>query len=126
MQTQARISKTQAMYGAIRSAAAIAHAGCLANVGNTCSPTGGTLVMEGAIVNMINGYPRADASTASPGGIILAAQINPSADGLTVGVAGQTLTLDVQGGTVPTCRITYVEPTAVSTAPTINLDVSGC
>ena len=59
-------------------------------------------------------------------GIILAAQINPSADGLTTGVSGQTLTLDVQGGTVPTCRITYVEAIAVNTAPTINLDVGGC
>src|SRR5690348_8283230 len=54
MQTQARVSKTQAMYGAIRSAAAIAHAGCLANVGNTCTPTGGSLIMEGATVNMAN------------------------------------------------------------------------
>ena len=126
MQTQARISKAQAMYGAIRSAAAIAHAGCLANVGNTCTQTGGTLIMEGATVNMANGYPTADANTNSPGGIILAAQINPTADGLTVSVSGPTLNLDVQGGTVPTCRIVYTQAVAVNTAPTITLDVSGC
>jgi MSHA pilin protein MshA len=126
MQTQARISKTQAMYGAIRSAAAIAHAGCLAGVGGTCTQTGGTLIMEGATVNMANGYPTADASTNSPGGIILAAQINPSADGLSVSVSGSTLNVDVQGGTVPNCRIIYTQAVAVNTAPSITLDISGC
>ena len=126
MQTQARISKTQALYGALRSASAIAHAGCLANVGGTCTPTGGTLVMEGATVNMVNGYPTADANTNSPGGIALAAQLNPTADGLTVGVSGPTLNVDVQGGTVPNCRIVYTQAIAVSTSPTITLDVSGC
>lgn len=126
MQTQARVSKTQAMYGAMRAAAALAHAGCLAGIGGTCTPTGGTLVMEGATVNMINGYPTADASTGSPGGIVLAAQISPAADGLTVNVSGATLTLDIQGGTVPTCRVSYTQAVAVNTAPTILLDVSGC
>ncbi len=126
MQTQARVSKTQAMFGAMRSAAAIAHAGCIANVGGTCTPTGGTLIMEGATVNMANGYPTADANTGSPGGIILAAQINPSADGLTVSVSGPTLNMDIQGGTVPNCRVVYTQAVAVNTAPTITLDVSGC
>jgi MSHA pilin protein MshA len=126
MQTQARISKAQAMYGAIRSAASIAHAGCLANVGGTCTSTGGTLVMEGATVNMANGYPTADANTGSPGGIILASQINPSADGLTVATSGPTLNVDVQGGTVPNCRIVYTQAVAVNTSPNITLDVSGC
>jgi MSHA pilin protein MshA len=126
MQTQARISKAQGMYGAIRSAAAIAHAGCLSGLGGTCTNTGGTLVMEGATVNMVNGYPTANSSTSSPGGIILAAQINPTADGLTVNVSSPTLTIDVQGGTTPNCRISYTEPVAVNTAPTISLDVTGC
>ena len=126
MQTQARISKAQAMYGAMRSAAAISHAGCLANVGGTCTPTGGNLIMEGATVIMANGYPTADANTGSPGGIILAAQINPSADGLTVSTSGPTLNMDVQGGTVPNCRIVYTQAVAVNTSPTITLDVTGC
>ena len=126
MQTQARISKSQAMYGAIRSASALAHAGCLAGVGGTCTPTGGNLIMEGATVNMANGYPTADANTGSPGGIILAAQINPSADGLTVSTSGPTLNMDVQGGTVPNCRIVYTQAVAVSTSPNITLDVTGC
>jgi MSHA pilin protein MshA len=126
MQTQARIAKAQGMYGSIRAAAALAHAGCLAGVGGTCTQIGGTLVMEGATVSMINGYPTSNSSTTSPGGIILAAQVNPTADGLTVTTAGATVTLDVQGGTVPTCRIVYTEAPAVNTSPTITLDVSGC
>ena len=126
MQTQARISKSQAMYGAIRSASALAHAGCLAGVGGTCTPTGGSVVMEGATVNMINGYPTADSNTGSPGGIILAAQINPTADGLAATVSGATITIDVLGGTVPLCRIVYTQAAAASTSPTITLDVSGC
>jgi len=126
MQTQARISKAQGMYGSIRAAAALAHAGCLAGVGGTCTQSGGVLVMEGATVNMVNGYPSANSSTTSPGGIVLAAQINPTSDGLTVSNAGATTTLDVQGGTTPTCRIVYTEAPAVNTAPTISLDVSGC
>jgi len=126
MQTQARAAKAQAMFGAIRSSAVLAHGGCLANVGGSCTQTGGSVTMEGAIVNMINGYPTANVSTVTPGGIILATQINPTADGLTVGVVGNSVTIDINGGTVPNCRVTYSEPVAVNTAPIIVVDVGGC
>ena len=126
MQTQARAAKAQAMFGAIRSSAVLAHAGCLANVGGSCTQTGGSVTMEGAIVNMINGYPTANVSTVTPGGIILATQINPTADGLTVGVVGNSVTIDINGGTVPNCRVTYSEPVAINTAPIIVVDVGGC
>src|SRR5258705_146918 len=63
MQTQARAAKAQAMFGAIRSSAVLAHSGCLANVGGTCTPTGGSVTMEGAIINMVNAYPTANIST---------------------------------------------------------------
>jgi len=126
MQTQARAAKAQAMFGAIRSAAVLAHGGCLANVGGTCTPTGGSVTMEGAIVNMVNGYPAANVSTVTPGGIILATQINPTADGVTVGLVGNSVTIDVNGGTAPNCRVTYTEPVAINTSPTIVVDVGGC
>ncbi len=126
MQNQARAAKTQAIFGAVRSSAVLAHAGCLANVGGTCTQTGGTVTMEGAIVNMINSYPTANVSTVTPGGIVLAAQINPTADGVTVAVVGNSVTIDINGGTTPNCRVTYTEPVAVNTAPTIVVDVSGC
>ena len=126
MQTQARAAKAQAIFGAIRSAAVLAHGGCLANVGGTCTQTGGSINMEGAIVNMVNGYPVANISTVTPGGIILATQINPTADGVTVTVVGNSVTIDINGGTVPNCRVTYIEPVAINTAPTVLVDVGGC
>lgn len=125
LQEQARISKAQGLFGAVRSAAAIAHAGCLANVGGNCTQTGGTLDMEGVTINMVNGYPSASASTVSPGGILLAAQLSPAADGLTVQSSAGTLTIDIDGGTVPGCRITYTEA-PLNGAPTIDLNVSSC
>lgn len=126
MQNQARSAKAQAMFGAVRSAAVLAHAGCLANVGGTCTQTGGSVTMEGAIINMVNGYPVANTSTVTPGGIVLATQINPTADSVTVAVVGNSVTIDINGGTSPNCRVTYTEPVAVNTAPVIVVDVSGC
>jgi MSHA pilin protein MshA len=126
MQNQARSAKAQALFGAVRSAAVLAHAGCLANVGGTCTPTGGSVTMEGAIVNMVNGYPVANVSTVTPGGIVLATQINPTADNVSVAVVGSSVTIDINGGTAPNCRVSYTEPVAVNTAPVIVVDVSGC
>src|SRR5258706_5469548 len=68
MQNSARVAKAQAMFGAIRSASALAHAGCLVNTGGTCTPTGGSVNMEGAVINMVNGYPAANIATTTPGG----------------------------------------------------------
>ena len=129
MQTQARTAKAQAMFGAVRSASAIAHAGCLANQASTpvtCTNSGGFINMEGATVNMVNAYPTANASTVTPGGIILASQINPTSDGVTIAVVGNGVTVDINGGTAPNCRVTYSEPVAITTSPTISVDVSGC
>jgi len=126
MQNSARVAKTQAMFGAIRSASVLAHAGCLANVGGACTPTGGSVLMEGAIINMVNGYPAANIATTTPGGIILATQINPTSDTVTVAVVGNSVTIDIDGGSAPNCRVTYTEPVAVNTAPVVVMDVSGC
>jgi MSHA pilin protein MshA len=126
MQAQARAAKAQALFGTVRSAAVLAHSGCLANVGGTCTQTGGSVTMEGAIVNMVNAYPVANIATTTPGGILVASQINPVADSVTVAVVGNTVTIDINGGTAPNCRVTYVEPVAVNTAPTIAVDVTGC
>jgi MSHA pilin protein MshA len=132
MQTQARTAKAQALYGTVRSAAAIAHAGCLANLGVgspvTCNnlPAGGFIVMEGVQVNTVFAYPKADVNTVTPGGIILASQINPTADGVAVALVGTSVTIDINGGTAPNCRVTYSQPVAADTAPTIIIDTSGC
>jgi len=126
MQNQARGAKAQALFGAIRSAAALAHAGCITNVGGLCTPTGGSVLMEGAVINMVNGYPAANVATTTPGGIVLATQINPTSDTVTVGLVGNSVTIDINGGTAPNCRVTYTEPAAVNTSPVVVIDVSGC
>lgn len=127
MQTQARAAKAQAMFGAVRSASVLAHAGCLANVGGTCTQSGiSTVVMEGAIINMNNSYPAANVSTVTPGGIVLASQINPTADAVSIILTGNTVNIDINGGTSPNCRVAYTEPLAANTSPAIAVDVSGC
>jgi len=126
MQNSARAAKAQAIFGAVRSASVLAHAGCLANVGGGCTPTGGSVLMEGAIINMINGYPAANIATTTPGGIVLATQINPISDTVSVAVVGNSVTIDINGGTSPNCRVTYTEPVAINTAPVVTVDVSGC
>lgn len=126
MQTQARAAKAQALFGAVRSASVLAHAGCLANVGGTCTPTGGSVAMEDAIINMVNGYPASNVATTTPGGIVLATQINPTADSVSLSVTGNSVFIDINGGTAPNCRVTYTEAVAVNTAPQVAVDVSGC
>lgn len=127
MQTQARAAKAQALFGAVRSASVLAHAGCLANVGGTCTQAGlSTMLMEGAVINMVNAYPVASINTITPGGIIVATQITPTADAVSLTVVGNSVTIDINGGTAPNCRITYTEPVAVNTSPVVVVDVAGC
>ena len=84
------------------------------------------MLMEGAVINMVNGYPVASINSVTPGGIILATQITPTADAVSLSVVGNSVTIDVNGGTAPNCRITYTEPVAVNTSPVIVVDVAGC
>jgi len=123
-QQQARVAKAQGIYGAVRSAAALAHAQAL--VTNTTLSGAATITMEGVNVTLINGYPTANAA-----GIVTAAQLNGAADGLTISAggagAGATITFDVVGATPPaTCRISYTAPAAANGSPTITLNTAGC
>ena len=133
LQTQARIAKLQGFYGSVRSAAALAHAGCLVDLAglttpSTCTAAAGTVSMEGTAVAMVNQYPAATVAT----GITLAAQITSGTDGLFVsggGVAPTPLFIDLGTGLAvnPTCRISYIAAAAANTAPTIALvSTAGC
>src|SRR3982074_24681 len=65
LQTQARIAKLNGALGAMKGAAALTHAACLAsNPQCTPMPGSGTLLMEGVNVTMVNTYPTANASGA--------------------------------------------------------------
>jgi MSHA pilin protein MshA len=130
LQTQARIAKLNGALGAMKGAAALAHAACLASTPQcTAQPGSGTLTMEGAAVTMVNTYPTADAA-----GIVTAAGINASptsTDGYDVsggGAAqGSVITLMVMGNIPANCSFTYTAPTGPNLAPAFSvLTTTGC
>ena len=125
LQTQARVAKLGAIYGSVRSAAALAKAQCqvdLAGLNQTvnpsvapCTRTGGTVDMDGTRVAMVNQYP-----AASGQGILAAAQINPQVVQVAVTIAGNVATIAVNGGTPPNCQFTYAESIAPGQAPVLS------
>lgn len=135
-QRDARIAKAQAIYGLLRSAAALGHSRCQLDLANPASST--TVIncasnppmvnMEGTMVRIANRYPAATAD-----GIDIAANINAASDGLLIsaggsGPANQRI-YDIAGGTTPNCRITYQEATnnaGIIVAPVISVTVTGC
>jgi MSHA pilin protein MshA len=125
MQSQARAAKAQAIYGSIKSAAALARANCMVDLAgltspSTCTATAGTTNMDGLAIAMVNQYP-----AASMDGIIAAAQLNSGADSLTI-TAGNPIVIDINGGNAPNCRISYTAAAAGPVAPVITPTTSGC
>lgn len=124
-QNDARTAKAQALFGSVRASAALAKARCeldLAAIvaGATCTATGGTANMDGTAVVMVNRYPAATLA-----GIIAAAQIDDTNDGVTIDV-GPPLTITVNGArAAANCRISYTAAPA-NGSPTITLDASNC
>jgi MSHA pilin protein MshA len=128
MQKDARAAKMQAVYGAVRSAAALARARCELDLagaaGATCTAVAGTSNMDGVAVTMVNKYPTADAA-----GIIAAASLLAS-DNLTISAgaaaAGSTITIQAVGaGAAVNCQASYTSPGA-GAAPGFAIDVSNC
>lgn len=118
IQTEARIAKMQGAVGAIKGAAATAHAAWLVK--------GGTSVtMEGATVPIRYGYPDVggdgDTNTATSGsnsGIVIAA------GGLTdynivAGTSATTITFSPDSSHTD-CVVVYTEPAGTNQAPTID------
>lgn len=134
-QRDARIAKANAIYGSIRSASALARARCeldLAAVAATlpaanCQAAIPRVNMDGLAIDIVNRFP-----AATTAGILAASDINLTADGMSIGGAGCAsggLCLDIAGGTVPNCRITYEPATlagSIITAPIISVVTTGC
>jgi len=125
LQRDARIAKAQAIFGSIRSAAALAKSRCEADLGTGvvgfCTSSAGQINMDGALILMVNRYPAATLD-----GIDLASQVLAS-DGFTIAGGGASArTYDVVGAAIPgQCRISYTAAVA-NAAPVMSLDVSGC
>lgn len=124
MQRDARIAKAQAIYGAIKSAGALAKARCELDLAQAvvgqCTSTGGQANMEGINVAMVNRYPAATAL-----GIDIATQLS-AAEGL--GITGTNpRVFQINGASTPaTCQVSYTESSAPGNAPTIVVDTTGC
>ncbi len=116
----ARTASVNALAGAMRSAANIAHAQWLANGGS-----GASVTLEGQTITMVDGYPTADVA-----GIIAAAQISsdyvPSG---TAAAAGTTATFNLNPARA-NCTVTYQAANAGAATPivtpVITATTSGC
>ncbi len=124
LQVQARIAKMNGALASLKSGAALAHSLQLTNGVNA----GGAVSMEGATVNLTNGYPRATAID-----IGVAAGLVDPATGLAfpgyvvTGTDPVTITPDT-GHTG--CSVVYTAAAAANTAPTfatnLNATAASC
>ena len=125
-QQDARIAKAQAIFGAIRSAAALAKGRCELDLGRglvaagECGNATPQVTMDGLAVDVVNRYPAATNT-----GILAAAQLSAANDGLTL-AAGPPFLVQINGAaTLATCSISYTAATATA-APVITVTTSGC
>jgi MSHA pilin protein MshA len=119
LSTDARKAKAQGIYGSVRAATQIAHAGSL--VKGTAASASATLTMDNQSVDLVYGYPAATAA-----GIVAASGIDSTNDGVTI-AAGPPLTITVNGATAAAnCRITYTAAANATSAATVSLDASNC
>lgn len=134
-QRDARVAKANAIYGSLRSAVVLARSRCELDLAGTasalsaatCTAAPPTVNMDGYTVAIVNRHPAATAA-----GIDAAAQLNLTSDGLAAtnsSTGTPTRIFDVNGGTVPGCRISYQEATltgSVIAAPVITVTTTGC
>jgi len=115
LQADARLAKMNAAMGAVKSAAAMAHAtlitrGFDTNFTGTPSPA---IVIEGTTVTFVNGYP--DAAS-----IVALASLN--SDYITTGLTAPRIAAPSSGHTGSSaandCTIGYAPPAALNTQPT--------
>lgn len=126
-QRDARVAKMQAVYGSIRTAAALAKARCELDLAagltgaGTCGNATVQVNMDGTLVDMTFRYPAASAT-----GIQAAASIDAAADGVTVAGAGP-ITFTGNGAATPaTCVISYTAAASATAAPVITINTAGC
>ncbi len=124
LQANARLAKMNGALGAVKSAAAMAHADLITqgfSSGTTSNATG--IVVEGVPVNYVNGYP--DAISIVP----LAGLTVPdyALSGLTTPYAIARADANHTGGTTD-CTIGYQPPTAPNLPPSymLNATLSNC
>lgn len=126
LQVQARQAKLQSAVGAVKTAAGLFHAQCLAmqgtNTGNDCS----SLDMEGSAIGGAYKYPKAlDVHTAA--GLDMGAAASDGKDFWGAETAG-VRTVNVQSPN-NNCKFTYTQATSATGAtsvPTVSVTASTC
>ena len=105
MGKEARASKIKAIGGSVATAAKTAHGAALAQAATS------SVTMDGAAVSLTNGYPAATAT-----GIVRAANVDATADGLTITYSVNTAQFDISGtsasGAGLVCYVLYTEAAA--------------
>ena len=112
----ARRATVEGAQGAVRSAASIVYAACLARSDcDASAETGEQVELEGDDIAVVYGYP----TIAS---ILLAAQIQGDFD---TSVAGEIRAAGAPSGGA-SCKVTYANATAPGSRPIITIDVTDC
>ena len=112
----ARVATLNGALGAVRSAAAVAHADALAK-SNTANES---VTLEGTNITMANLYPTADAA-----GIVAAAQL--SGEFSTTGGGAAALVIQVAGAPTPAnCSFSYTAAAANATPTITAATTTGC
>jgi len=115
VQADARAAKVNGALGAMKSAAALAHAAWL-----VAGASGVNVSMDGATVTLVNGYPTADVN-----GILVAAQIQAASSGTpdfwltTAGGAGANILLEIASDSAhsTTCKVGYTSSASAGASP---------
>ena len=105
LQVDARIAKVNGALGSMKAAASLAHAVILTQGLPQTGPT--TITMEGVVINMNNGYPRADSIAAAAG--ITAPDFNVGVPTASGGPFAVIISSDLNH---PLCAVTYTEAVA--------------
>lgn len=119
---EARAASLQGAYGAIQSAASIAHADALVN--NETGATG-TVTLEGVDIQLVEGYPDVNDTTIGTEDILAAAQISTDDFAVDASSTATEVVLTITGTTLATCQISY-EEAAANNSPTISINASNC
>ncbi len=111
LEVEARAAATDGLGGSVRGAAALAHS--LALVKGIAA--GGTVDMEGQIIQLVNYYP--DAETLG--------DTLQDYTGFTLTTTATVATFETDGGNAGTCTTVYTEA-ASGASPVIDVDSSAC
>ncbi len=114
LEGQARLTATQGLAGAVRSAAALTHSVWLAQG----DPASTTVTMEGQTITLANGYPNA--------ATIQNTLVDFTGFAVTTGATAVFNKQTPGGVSIANCLVTYTPAAAANTAPTVAVTTTGC